>query len=211
MNGLVRRSTAVVLPPRADRAQVEKWSPTQYWWTSCSSGRVSTFRWHARPRAHPSRDARRCSGWVFVLPNTNHQPATMSEPVVGVRIALYVGENLRAPKLLVGLWPRPMLWAAMPEAAIYEDGNLSTSEHDIRSPRRILQWLGIDRVSKPHCVQQLPDAKLSRRIALRCRLHALSGRLRGRQRRGNSTGYASLAWSLARLHALSCDQAARPT
>ena len=36
---------------------------------------------------------------------------------------------------------------------------LSTSEHDIRSTRRILQWLGIDRVSKPHCVQQLPDAQ----------------------------------------------------
>jgi hypothetical protein len=107
----------------------------------------------------------------------------MSEPVVGVRIALNVGENLRAPELLVGLWPRPMLWAAMPEAAIYEDGNPGASEDDVRTSRRILERLGIDQVSKPHCMQQLPDAQLSRRIALRCRLHALSSQLRGRQRR----------------------------
>jgi hypothetical protein len=77
----------------------------------------------------------------------------MSEPFVGVRIALDVGENLRAPELLVGLWPRPMLWAAMPEAAIYEDRNPGTSEDDVRTSRRILERLGIDQVSKPHCMQ----------------------------------------------------------
>src|SRR5690606_19488049 len=113
-------------------------------------------------------------------PDTNHQPATISEPVVGVRIALDIGENLGAPELLIGLWPSSMRWAAMPEAAIYEDGNPGTSEDDIRSSRRILKRLGIDQVSKPHRMQQLPDAQLRRRVALRCGLHALSSQLRGR-------------------------------
>jgi hypothetical protein len=37
-----------------------------------------------------------------------------------------------------------MFWAAMPEAAIHENGNPGVSEDDIRSSRRILQRLGID-------------------------------------------------------------------
>lgn len=59
----------------------------------------------------------------------------ISELVVGVRIALNVGEDLRAPELLVRSRPRAMLWAAMPETTIHEDGNLGAPEDDIRPSR----------------------------------------------------------------------------
>lgn len=88
-----------------------------------------------------------------MFPNTNHQPATASELVVGVRVARDVRKNLLAPKLLIGFWPRCVLGAAMPEAAIYEDGNSGTSKNDIRSASRMLKRLSIDRVAKPHSMQ----------------------------------------------------------
>jgi hypothetical protein len=93
-----------------------------------------------------------------VFPSTNHQPAAPSETSVRVRIALDIGEDLRAPELRVGLWPCAVLGAAVPETAIYENRNPSAPEDDICSSRGIIERLGIDQVSKPHCMQQLADA-----------------------------------------------------
>lgn len=88
-----------------------------------------------------------------MLPDADHQPATISEPIVGVGIALDVGEDLGPSKFLVRLWPGAVFRTTMPEATIHEDGNLGASENDIRSSGGIVQWLGVDQVSKPNCMQ----------------------------------------------------------
>jgi hypothetical protein len=71
-----------------------------------------------------------------------------------------------------------MVWTPMPETTINEDSNLDTPKDYVGSALRILERLGVDGVSKPHCMQQLSDAHLSRRIALRGRPHSTSDSLR---------------------------------
>jgi hypothetical protein len=72
-------------------------------------------------------------GRVRVLPRANHVPARDLECGVYTQVAVFVAAELRYPVLAVARGDIPMLWAAVPEAAVYEDRYTPAREHDVGS------------------------------------------------------------------------------
>jgi hypothetical protein len=58
-----------------------------------------------------------------VRPRADNYPAFTAKAVVCVAITLLVRVDFRTPELRVLLWPRRVLWAAMPEATVDENGD----------------------------------------------------------------------------------------
>ena len=71
-----------------------------------------------------------------MLPHAQHEPTLLLEECRRVFIARLVRSELGGPPLCVGGRARPVLRAAVPEAAVDEDGYLAPSESDVDgSPR----------------------------------------------------------------------------
>ena len=95
----------------------------------------------------------------FVLPDTYDGPAICCKTLVGVTIAFRIGFDFCGPPGRVVLWLGPMLRAAMPEAAVNENSNLSCPEDKVSAASQ--PWkLRIDPVPETPCVQQAPDGHL---------------------------------------------------
>jgi hypothetical protein len=67
----------------------------------------------------------------FVLPDPNDVPATLGERQIGSVITIDVRIEFLLPPRPIGLGHDEMLGAAMPEAAIDENGDSSSPEQDI--------------------------------------------------------------------------------
>lgn len=95
------------------------------------SGRVghatSTIRMKSAP--HPARGSLRILLY-FEVPKADHRPPKRTQLGVNLRVALLVASNLLVPILLASSLPiaRRM---AMPEAAVYKDGNSGLMEDEI--------------------------------------------------------------------------------
>lgn len=72
---------------------------------------------------------------VLVLPDTKHGPPRISEPLIRLAIPPDVASELRAPVPRVGYRRRAVVWAAVPEASVYEYGKLYLRENDVNSDR----------------------------------------------------------------------------
>ena len=65
-----------------------------------------------------------------MFPNPNDKPTGLAEPAICIGITSAVPFNLVGPIPLVCVWhTRPVLGAAVPEAAIDEHGDLRRAEH----------------------------------------------------------------------------------
>ena len=82
-----------------------------------------------------------------------------------------------------------MLWAAMPEAAVNEDGHLLTPKDDVRFTSQSLKRLLVDAIPQPAPMKLRAERKLRTGVALAVALHCRSdsGR-RGRRRLRNDSG-----------------------
>src|SRR4051812_43056555 len=71
---------------------------------------------------------------VFMLPNSNHEPALGLKKSIRLTIALPVLDDLLRPIIGVGGGPPVVLWTAVPETPIKENRDLRLGEHQVRSP-----------------------------------------------------------------------------
>src|SRR6218665_1685507 len=111
----------------------------------------------------------------LVRPESQRRPAVGLEPCVRIRVTLTIGLDLLPPEVRVPLRPCGVLGAAMPEAAIDEDGDLAAGESDIGDAARLSQNLVAEPVAQTDAVH-LPT---ERRCGVRARLphlhHAATG------------------------------------
>lgn len=71
-------------------------------------------------------------GWeVFVLPYSYNRPAEVAQHSISVTVTLDVGPKFRRPPVGVAVHRDEVLGAAVPEAAIDEDGNLRAGKGDV--------------------------------------------------------------------------------
>lgn len=68
--------------------------------------------------------------------------------------------------------------ASMPEAAVDEDGDPGTSEHDVGDPPEVWLWPHVDPISEAQRVQPATQGKLRLGVAARMTRHPRR-RLRG--------------------------------
>jgi hypothetical protein len=73
-----------------------------------------------------------------MLPNANDRPASLRQQPVGVEIPLLIPVDLGFPELLIRLWVPEMKWAAMPKAAVHENGDPQARKDEIRRTARAL-------------------------------------------------------------------------
>ncbi len=66
-----------------------------------------------------------------MLPDTYNRPTELAEYSIRVTVTLDVGLKLRRPPVGIALHRDEVLGAAVPEAAIDEDGNLRSGERDV--------------------------------------------------------------------------------
>lgn len=74
-----------------------------------------------------------------MLPESQHCPPGGSKCVIGVSVSALIGLNLLAPPPGIRLRPSPVLWTAMPKAAVNKNDNLSLDKGDVGSAPRIWQ------------------------------------------------------------------------
>jgi hypothetical protein len=65
-----------------------------------------------------------------------------------------------------------MVFAAMPLAPVYEDGDLCSREHNVRLTTEAGKWPGAGPVTKSSAVQLLTQRELWLRVAARNALHS---------------------------------------
>lgn len=113
-----------------------------------------------------------------MLPDPNDFPSGPSEPPIGVGIPPLVCRDLVPPERSICPRHGPMLGAAVPEAAVHENGDLRGSEHDIRSPAHAWDYGNVEPVAESQPMEFRTDRQLGGGISLPRRRHAGSGGFR---------------------------------
>lgn len=67
----------------------------------------------------------------MVFPKAKHFPSLIIEKLVYVYVAISVALKFGVPEIRVGLWPHPMVGAAMPLTPVYKYDNPGTGENEI--------------------------------------------------------------------------------
>jgi len=82
--------------------------------------------------ANDSSEVIGCGSRILVLPNANDHPACLNQSPVDNEVTLVVSLDLRPPIVGVSARRDEVLRAAMPEAAINENGHARPAEYDVR-------------------------------------------------------------------------------
>jgi hypothetical protein len=119
----------------------------------------------------------------LVLPESEHRPTSFFKSRRVSDVALTIPLNLRVP--IVGVldgWTLPVLWAAMPEAAIAEHGDPVPREHDVWPDRTGLANADrqVDPESKTSLMKERADGQLEFGIAASYSRHVARPSGRGR-------------------------------
>lgn len=70
------------------------------------------------------------------LPEPHHRPPGVTQRLIGRAVTGYVALDLRTPIPGVGLRRDEVLWATVPETAVYEDHHLEAGEGNVgRAPQ----------------------------------------------------------------------------
>ena len=92
-----------------------------------------------------------------MLPHSDDRPSEILEAAVGSVVSLHVALELLLPPLGIGLGEGGVVRAAMPEAAIYEDGDPLTGKGDVGAGSTELGDVGVDSIAQPPPVQLPSD------------------------------------------------------
>jgi hypothetical protein len=95
----------------------------------------------------------RCIYRTLVLPDPEDRPPECLEALVGVPVTTSVRLELLPPPTSVVLGPRPVLRAAVPEAAVDEDSEPCAWEHHVCTTAHPLSRCTVDPVSKASSVE----------------------------------------------------------
>ncbi len=95
-------------------------------------------RWSLTSLPEAPKDLLSCEGWVFVLPDSDHGPASGRKVRVIPLIPVFVPSKLCRPVAAISLRAGAMIGASVPEAAINEDRELCSREDDVGVDRSTL-------------------------------------------------------------------------
>lgn len=91
----------------------------------------------SKSRAHRTDHFARAFLRILVLPDPDHRPARLGEPVVRLLIPLSVPSYLFRPILGIGLRHSVVFGASMPKAAVHEDRDFRAREHQVSGPSKV--------------------------------------------------------------------------
>lgn len=90
-------------------------------------------------------------------PESEYRPAEQLQSIICVAVSLPICFDLLPPEFRVTFRPGRMFWAAVPETAIDENGDLPPGKGDIRNSTRLPQNLIVDSVAQTDSIQLLPQ------------------------------------------------------
>lgn len=99
-----------------------------------------------------------------MLPDTGYDPAHLPKPSISVAVPFCIAQDLGPPPLGVGLWPRGVMWASVPEASVNEHCESVAREDDVASSPQPWQRV-IDTVPMTSPVESLTQGKLTGGVA----------------------------------------------
>ena len=79
-----------------------------------------------------------------MLPDSNNRPTSAGQQSVRLGISFNVASELGLPPIAIGGWHAAVLGAAMPEAAIDENGDLAPREHNVGLAAKARQRREVD-------------------------------------------------------------------
>ena len=109
-------------------------------------------------------------GRIIVFPKAKDGPPIPHQLLVSVAITPAIAPDLLAPPCGVRFRPRPVAWAAVPEAAVYEDGDLCADERDIGASPRSRQR-GVHAIAETEATKRGTEREFARRITSLGDLH----------------------------------------
>jgi hypothetical protein len=86
--------------------------------------------------------------WIFMLPEAQYAPSTCSEGDISLGVSRLVAGDLGSPERRVGFWELEVPRTSMPVATVDENGQMDTSERDVRSTSAIDNQRYIDAVAQ---------------------------------------------------------------
>lgn len=122
-----------------------------------------------------------------MLPHPNDDPARFGELPVSVAIAFHVGAQLFLPPRGIILGFGAVRWALMPEATIYEHGDLPSGEGNV-DPSSPTDDCKVDAKSKTTPPERAAERSFGRRARARLPLHASPYSRRQRLHRNHAAG-----------------------
>lgn len=116
----------------------------------------------------------------LMLPDTNHSPPVSLQGSSMAPVTSTVLGDLRLPVGAIGGRKGAVLWAAMPEADIDEDGDLATGKDEIGSDLSPIAGLDseIDAIPQPCCMSGAANGALGSSIPSPVRAHDAAPRRR---------------------------------
>lgn len=121
-----------------------------------------------------------CHIGLLMLPDPDRDPSCGDQSLVSVAIPVLVGCDLRQPVPAVGAVRAPtVLGAAVPEAAVDEDGHLGAGKDDVGLPSEVRQRASMDPVAKATPVELSAERQLRPGVASGEGAHLLVDRLAG--------------------------------
>ena len=121
---------------------------------------------------------------VLVLPDPDRRPPCCQQALVGVEITVLVGFDLLRPVPAVGAMPTTaVLGAAMPEAAVDENGDLGTGEDDVGLSGKAWERAPVDAVAQPAPMKDTSERQLRSGVTSGEGTHLLVDCLTGGERR----------------------------
>jgi hypothetical protein len=112
-----------------------------------------------------------CGRYVVVFPDPHDDPSSTAKSGVGFDIALYRTGQLGSPPVRVGLRSPTVGTAAVPEAAIHEDGNFCPCEDNIGTSPKVRNGASVDAKSETAPVKLRAKRKLRSGVSRPLRLH----------------------------------------
>jgi hypothetical protein len=102
---------------------------------------------------------------ILVLPDPDNLPPALTEETVGLPVACLVSRQLVLPPFGVGLRPRAVLGAGMPEAAVYVNRHVSRAEHDVGTGTQARNGGTVHPEAEATAVQLRADRQLRESVA----------------------------------------------
>lgn len=110
-----------------------------------------------------------------MLPEAQNGPAPFGQQTCGLGIAGSIRGDLVRPELGVGFRGLMMLRTAMPEASVYQDGDMRATEQQVRRAAEISLRPRTDSVTESRSVHQAAHLHLGFRVSSAVGTHGRAG------------------------------------
>lgn len=109
-----------------------------------------------------------------MLPDPDYCPSSALEQAIGFLITRSVLRDLGGPEFGIRPGDCVMHWAPVPEAAVYEDGDVATGKDKVGSPVKRREWARVDPIAQSEGMDRAPNCQLRPCVTTTVRLHPAS-------------------------------------